>query len=64
MVQIADICAYALRRYLENKENELFDLVFHRADRIETVVVGVRHFTHNACKCKICDVHKRKFYTT
>lgn len=64
MVQIADICAYALRRYLENNEDELFDLVFHRADRIETVVVGVRHFTHNACKCKICDAHKRKYYNT
>ncbi len=59
MVQIADVCAYALRRYLENNENELFDLIFQRADRIDTVVVGVRHFSHSGCKCKICDAHKR-----
>ena len=60
MVQIADICAYALRRYLENNENKLFDLIFQRADRIDTVVVGVRHFSQGGCKCKICDAHKRK----
>jgi len=26
MIQIADVCAYALRRYLENGEEELFDM--------------------------------------
>ena len=30
MVQIADVCAYALRRYLENSEGSLFDRVFQR----------------------------------
>jgi len=40
MVQIADLCAYALRRYLENNETELFDLVFQRADRKGVMVVG------------------------
>lgn len=59
MVQIADVCAYALRRYLENSEEELFKLVFTRADRKDGRVVGVRHFTKVGCSCKICDAHKR-----
>ncbi|MBN2005391.1 MAG: DUF3800 domain-containing protein [Anaerolineae bacterium] len=59
MVQIADVCAYALRRYLENNEEELFDFVFQRADRKDNIVVGVRHFTHSACTCKICTAHRR-----
>lgn len=58
MVQIADLCAYALRRYLENSEVELFDLVFKRADRREEAVVGVRHFTRPGCRCKICAQHR------
>lgn len=57
MVQLADLCAYALRRYLENGETELFDLVFQRADRVGETVVGVRHFTEDECLCKICASH-------
>ena len=63
MVQIADLCAYALRRYLENKEQELFDLIFARADRKPRPdgkpgpAVGVRHFTSKSCKCVICAQH-------
>jgi len=59
MVQIADLCGYALRRYLENDEAELFDMIFRRADRKESVVVGVRHFTKSSCTCKICNAHRR-----
>ena len=57
MVQMADLCAYALRRYLENSETELFDLVFERADRISLTTVGVRHFTDPGCTCKMCTMH-------
>jgi hypothetical protein len=60
MVQLADVCAYALRRYLENKEERLFDHIFKRADRKEGVVVGVRHFTITSCSCKICTSHRIK----
>jgi hypothetical protein len=60
MVQIADLCSYALRRYLENKETALFDLVFQRADRRDNRVVGVRHFTAPGCKCKICSSRQVK----
>ena len=54
MVQAADLCSYALRRYLENDENALIKNIFERADRKENKVVGVRHFTDNSCSCLIC----------
>lgn len=59
MVQIADLCSYATRRYLENGETILFDSIFRRADRKDGVVVGVRHFTNQPCRCKICIAHRR-----
>ncbi len=60
LVQVSDLCGYALRRYLENREEELFDIIFQRADRKDSVVVGVRHFSNRSCSCKICDSHKPK----
>jgi len=59
MVQIADLCAYAIRRYLENGEDRLFNLVFPRADRKDGITVGVRHNTVMSppCDCKICVSH-------
>jgi hypothetical protein len=57
MVQIADLCAYSLRRYLENNERVLFDLVISRADRRVRARVGVRHFTQQGCGCDICAQH-------
>ncbi len=57
MVQLADLCAYALRRYLEKSETELFDLVFQRADKRGTIAVGIRHFTSPGCQCAICAAH-------
>ena len=57
MVQIADLCSYTLRRYVENGEAGLFDIIYKRADRKGDRVVGVRHFTHSACQCEICKAH-------
>ena len=57
MVQIADLCSYALRRYLENGETLLFDKIYSRADRKYGRAVGVRHFTDPTCQCEICKVH-------
>ncbi len=54
MVQAADLCSYSLRRYLENKEEKLFDNIFNRADRKDNRNVGVRHFSDSDCSCKIC----------
>ena len=59
MVQIADLCCYALRRFLENNETDLFDKVYKRADRVGDTVVGVRHFSADSCQCKICIAHAR-----
>lgn len=59
MIQVADLCGYALRRYLENHETPLFDQVFQRADRVGSTVVGVRHFTRMTCTCRICAGHRR-----
>lgn len=58
MIQMSDVCAYAIRRYLENSETVLFDEIFKRADRRGDKAVGVRHFTKPACVCKICQAHK------
>ena len=55
---MADICAYALRRYLENAEVDLFNRIFPRADRRGDTVVGVRHFTATSCTCDICKLHR------
>lgn len=60
MVQVADLCGYALRRYLENGEETLFNLIFERADRRNNVVVGVRHFTDLSCSCRICQSHRNR----
>jgi len=57
LVQVADLCSYALRRYLENQEDVLFNLIFKRADRIRNTVVGVRHFSDSNCSCEICRNH-------
>ena len=57
MVQIADLCSYAIRRYCENGETDLFRRIFPRADRAGPKVVGVRHYAGRTCKCEICSVH-------
>lgn len=57
MVQIADLCAFALRRYAENGEADLFRRIFARADRSGVKTVGVRHYAGRSCKCEICASH-------
>lgn len=57
MVQVADLCSYALRRYLENDETDLFNRVFSRADRYQGRTVGVRHYSDPDCPCNICQAH-------
>jgi len=63
MIQIADLCSYALRRYLENKEEELFRIIFKRADRFSGATVGVRHYTAPGCSCVICSSHRAGTFT-
>jgi hypothetical protein len=58
MIQIVDVAAYSIRRYLENNEEELFMQIFKRAHRIHATSVGVRHYSVKNCVCKICQSHK------
>ncbi len=57
MVQVADLCAYATRRFFENKERDLFDRIYPRFDRAGSAVVGIRHFADDSCTCKVCRDH-------
>ena len=60
MIQIADVCAYSLRRYLENSEEDLFNFIFQRADMTsDGKKVGIRHYTKKGCHCKICHEHNK-----
>lgn len=54
MIQIADLCALALRRYFENNEEDLLKRIQSRFDRNKGRLVGVRHFTNVQCNCNIC----------
>ncbi len=59
MVQIADLCAYATRRFFENHETDLFDRIYPRFDRTGRRVVGIRHYRHHAaCSCRVCQDHR------
>lgn len=57
MVQLADLCSYAVRRYLENSEDMLLNEIISRADRKGAKTVGIRHFTDDSCSCRICTDH-------
>ena len=57
MVQIADLCGFAIRRFFENGETDLFNRIYDRFDRGNRGVVGVRHNTHAGCSCRVCKDH-------
>ena len=55
LVQIADLCAYALKRYAETGEDALLKPLLSRIDRVGSDLVGVRHYTSRKyCKCFFC----------
>jgi len=57
-VQLADLCAYAIRRFCENGETDLFNRVYPRAHRVAGRAVGVRHYARGKhCACTICNNH-------
>ncbi len=57
-VQLADLCAYAIRRFCENGETDLFDRIYQRAHRVGGHAVGVRHYARGKhCTCTICTNH-------
>lgn len=61
MVQMADMCSYAIRRFCDNKEENLINRIWPIFDRSPTKMVGVRHYTKaDPCGCRICVEHVRK----
>jgi hypothetical protein len=58
MIQLSDLCSYALRRYVEKGEDDLFNRIFARADRLGAAAVGIRHYTASGCACVICANHR------
>ena len=55
MVQIADLCAYILRRYYDSGDQPLYDTIKTRIDKLGSEIVGLNHYTNNkACTCEIC----------
>jgi len=61
MIQLADLAAYYTRRLCENAEEEMFRRFEPRFDRLNGLMVGLRHFTGNRrCTCIICTNHVRR----
>lgn len=61
MVQVADFCAYALRRYFDAGEQTLYACVKSRADKISTEIVGLNHYTNKrSCSCDLCSARRRR----
>ena len=60
MVQIADFCALALRRFFENGETDFFNKIKSRFDRKNSKIVGVRHYSPNYCTCEVCSFSTSK----
>lgn len=59
-VQLADLCAFATRRFFENKETYLFDRIWTRFERVGMKLVGLRHYTGTrVCDCKVCIAHRQ-----
>jgi hypothetical protein len=60
MVQLADLCAYTLRRYVENGETEVFSILFEPANtygprlRVPIPRTHIRHQSSETCACLIC----------
>jgi hypothetical protein len=60
-IQLGDVCAYAVRRYLDKgavvgtHEEKQFLRIFQRFDRADSKLHGLRHYTQGGtCKCLIC----------
>ena len=61
MVQIADCCAYALRRYYDASDAALYLPIKSRADKIGSDIVGINHYTANQhCECDMCKAKRKR----
>jgi hypothetical protein len=58
MVQIADVCAYAVQQFFETGESDLLDRIYTKFDRAKDTVVGIRHYSaQKHCHCRVCVDH-------
>lgn len=65
MIQVADLCAYATRRFFDNGDTRYFDPIRSRFDRKDDTLVGLRHFTSKfLCQCVVCIEHGRPIVAT
>jgi hypothetical protein len=60
-IQLADICAYAVRRYVDKRdrsgshEEKQFLRIFHKFDRAGIKLHGLRHYcATKSCDCVVC----------
>ncbi len=60
LLQMADLCAYATRRYFENQEDDLFSRILSRFENVaDGKVVGIRHYLVSASwTCEVCKSHR------
>jgi hypothetical protein len=60
MIQIADVCAFAFRRFFDNGDTDLFDRIYSRIDRKGNTLVGARHYVQGQqCACRVCSDHSK-----
>lgn len=59
LVQVADLCAYAVRRYCENNEDSLLNHILPRFAVSSGRMVGARHYVgqRRTCTCEFCRRH-------
>ena len=58
LIQMADLCAFACRRFFDNNEEDLFNRLFPRINREGEKIVGLRHYVKDKyCTCRICMGH-------
>jgi hypothetical protein len=61
MIQLADLWAYSLRRFVENGETNLFSVLYSKektmADGIQPPIhrFNIQHFAEPSCQCLICE---------
>lgn len=61
MVQLADLCAYSIRRFFDANEDDFFNRFYSRFDRSGERVVGIRHYTGSkSYDCRVCKDHCRQ----
>ncbi len=61
MIQVVDLVAYAVRRFFDRGDTDLFNRIYGRFDRTPAgVLVGLRHYTAKSpCTCRVCKDHGR-----